>query len=934
MERWQQIESLFQEALQRPAAERDAFLRQASGGDADLLREVQSLLANHREGSNTEPWAATAAAQLIAAPDSLQPGQTLGPYQIVSFIAAGGMGSVYRARDPRMGREVAIKVAAERFSERFSREVRAVAALNHPNICHVYDVGPNYLVMELVEGESPKGPLPLEEALRIARQIADALEEAHEKGIVHRDLKPGNIKVRPDGTVKVLDFGLAKATSAPAAHGPEDSPTISMAATQAGVILGTAAYMSPEQARGKPVDKRADIWAFGVVLYEMLTGKRLFQGEDLTETLASVVKEEPRLDQAPAKVHRLLRKCLEKDPRRRLRDIGDVWELLEDAPETAPARPRRGIVGWIAAAALAAIAGVALWAPWRTPPAAPDVKRYQIPMKVSAAGAPFMEFAVSPDGRNLAYLTREVNVRRLWIHSLDSLEARAVPAAEVADENGAPVYPFWSPDGQYVAFVSGTKLRKVNISNGSAQTICDVTRRLSTSGSWSRDGVILVGNEGEISRVSDAGGTPSPVVAAHGAKEGLGFFPDFLPDGRHFLYYGARIEAEGGAVYIGSLDLKPDAQNAKPLLSADSAAIFAADPSQPSGSGLGHIVFQREGTLFSQPFNAKRLQLTGEAVLVADQVGHFVNLPSYSVSTNGVLIYHSGVLFGFDSQLTWFDRQGHATGTLGEPSAYYGLARISPDGTRVAFTISPKSTNDLWVFDIGSGRRTRLTIGGQSSSAVWSPDGSRIVFARLDGKLFRKNADGTGDEEALFTTVHPALSSWSRDGRYLLYSVPSGASSSDIWVLPLEGDSKPFPFLSTPAAQRNAVFSPDGRWVAYNSNETGEAEIYVRPFPPSNRGKWLVSNGASGRGTPSWRRDGRELYYMAPDRSVMAVPVTADSVFQHGEPKALFKLPPTGGLSDVMPDGNRFLAYLQTNVTQPSSPPFTVVLNWQAGLKK
>ena len=362
MERFQQIESLFQEALQRPAAERDAFLRQACGSDADLLREVQSLVANHREGNDSQPWAAAAAAQLIAAPGTLKPGQTLGPYEIVSFIAAGGMGSVYRARDPRMGREVAIKVAAERFSERFSREVRTVASLNHPNICHVYDVGPNYLVMELVEGESPKGPLPLEEALRIARQIADALEDAHEKGIVHRDLKPGNIRIKPDGTVKVLDFGLAKALSSETAAGsPTSSPTLAMDATQVGVILGTAAYMSPEQAGGKPADRRADIWSFGAVLYEMLAGKRAFEGESVTETLASVLKVDPDWDALPAAtptpISHLVRRCLTKDRRQRLQAIGEARIALENpatgeaAQVTVPSRPRLAVTA-IGAAAL------------------------------------------------------------------------------------------------------------------------------------------------------------------------------------------------------------------------------------------------------------------------------------------------------------------------------------------------------------------------------------------------------------------------------------------------------------------------------------------------------------------------------------------------------------------------------------------------------
>jgi len=557
-------------------------------------------------------------------------------------------------------------------------------------------------------------------------------------------------------------------------------------------------------------------------------------------------------------------------------------------------------------------------------------------MAVIAAGAPFCEFAVSPDGRNLAYLTREAGGRRLWIHSLDSLQARAVPATEeAAGANSAPTFPFWSPDSQYVAFVAGTKLRKVNISSGSAQTICDVSRRVPVAGSWNRGGVILVSMKGEIFSVSDAGGTPAPVVAPHGKEERLGEFPQFLPDGRHFLYYGAGAEFAGGAVYIGSLDLKPDAQSTKPLLSADSAAIFAADPAEPADSGLGHIVLQREGTLFSRPFNARRLRLTGEDVPVADQVGRFYYLPFYSVSTNGVLIYHPGVSYD-SSQLTWFDGRGNATGTVGEPSVLAGPVRLSPDGTRAAVTIADysKSTRDIWVLDIGRGRRTRLTSDGQWQYPVWSPDGSCIVASR-GGKLFRRNSDGTGDEEPLPAVAqNPIPTSWSRDGSYLLYTVLGPEGSAGIWVLPLEGDSKPFPFLSTSASQGSAVFFPDGRWVAYSSKETGAFEIYVRPFPPSNRGKWLVSNGAFGT-APGWPRDGGELYYTAPDGSIMAVPVTANSVFQHGEPKALFKPASTASyLSDAMPEGNRFLVSLRNNSTQHSSPPFTVVLNWQAGLKR
>jgi len=873
----------------------------------------------------------------------LKPGEKLGSYEIVSLLGKGGMGEVWKARDPQLGRDVAIKVSAQQFTNRFEREARAIAALNHPNVCTLYHIGPDYLVMEYIEGPTlaeriKEAQIPLEEALGIAKQIADALEAAHEKSIVHRDLKPANIKIRPDGSVKVLDFGLAKAGETQEVT--PDSPTI-MPGTQMGMILGTAGYMSPEQARGKVVDKRADIWAFGVVLYEMVTGKRLFEGETVSDTLAAVLKEEPDLTLAPETTRRLLSRCLEKDPKKRLRDIGDAMPLLVDEVVVpAASAASRPWIPWTAAGLVTVVATALAFVHFREkPPAAPDVRRYQIPMRESVLGVPFWEFALSPDGRNVAYIVRESSrVRRLYIHSLDSLEARAVPAAEVTDSLGGPVYPFWSPDSQYVAFVAGSKLRKVNLSSGSAQTICDVVRRLDTAGTWNRDGVILISAGGRISMVSAAGGSPSPVVGGAAGKR-LQFFPWFLPDGRHFLYYGAPAEVAGGAIYIGSLDLKPDAQDSKPLLPADSTAMFAADPMQPADSGLGHLIFQREGALFSQPFDAKRGQTTGEAVPVSDEVGRFLHLPSYSVSTNGVLIYHSGVSYaGATTQLTWLDRQGHAAGTLGEPAAY-SYSRVSPDGMRVAFAISElaKSTSDVWVSGAGRGPHTRVTFGsGQSQlfvvGLVWSPDSSRIVFSRRGGTLMRKNADGTGDEEPLPPLGQEGTpSSWSRDGRYILCTVQS-AQSADIWVLPLDGASKPFPFLSTPAAEGGGMFSPDGRWVAYTSNETGATEVYVRPFPPSVQGKWLVSNG--GLGTLAWRRDGKELYYMAPDRSVMAVPVTADSVFQHGEPKALFKLPPTATLADVMPDGNRFLVTLVTDTTQSSSPPFTVVLNWQAGLKK
>jgi len=935
MERWQQIESLFQEALQRPAAERDAFLRQACGGDADLLREVQSLLANHREGSNTEPWAAAAAAQLIAAPDSLQPGQTLGPYQIASFIAAGGMGSVYRARDPRMGREVAIKVAAERFSERFSREVRAVAALNHPNICHVYDVGPNYLVMELVEGESPKGPLPLEEALRIARQIADALEEAHEKGIVHRDLKPGNIKIRPDGSVKVLDFGLAKATSAPAVQGAEDSPTISMAATQAGVILGTAAYMSPEQARGKPVDKRADIWAFGVVLFEMLTGKRLFEGEDLTETLASVVKEEPQLERAPAKVRRLLRKCLEKDPRRRLRDIGDAWRLLEDAPESVPAKSRRGIAGWIAAAVLAVIAAIALWAPWRHPQNAARIVTHFITAIPEVNGLPGC-IAVSRDGSRIAFAGgpgREIHVR-----TMDQLEARPIPGTE-----GATFLSF-SPDGQWVSYVDSaapSQLRKVSVAGGPSQVLAEA---LTATGppveNWGDDGNILFSNKGVLLRVPSGGGQPQ-VLATPGAKSGEFWYtaPQLLPGGRNVL---VTVSKKSGMVQA-VLNLQTGEK--KFVLESHAVAQFAnTDPS----SAIGHLVYYdaATGSLMAVPFDANRLQVRGSPVPVLEGVQNLVGpFASFGFSDSGTLAYVTGVApASANNTLVWVDRKG-VEQPLPAPPRRYGAPAISPDGERVAVHIavgSPINTKpDIWLYGLARGTLTRLTSDESSFAPVWTPD-SKLIYTSRDSTtrdygIRSIPADGSGSaaEVSARQRDQPYASSVSPDGKVAIGSeVRTGQHGGrGMWLLSLaEGvpaDAKPQPFLDSQFVKASPQFSPDGRWVAYQSNETGHNEVYVVPYPGPG-GKVPVSN--EGGTEPRWVRNGRELFYRNGDK-MMAVDIQTSPAFRVGVPKSLFELH-YGAAYDVSPDGKRFLMLKPAAGQNVGSGQLHVVVNWFEELRR
>ena len=731
-ERWRQVEALYHSAWEREPSQRTAFLEEACQGDEDLRREVESLLAQQSSpGAWLERpvWESSGISSV-----SFTAGAQLGPYRLESVLGRGGMGEVWKARDTRLDRMVAVKVSKQQFAERFEREARAVAALNHPNIATLHDVGPNYLVMEYVEGESPKGPLPVEEALKIARQIADALEAAHRKGIVHRDLKPANIKVKPDGTVKVLDFGLAKLTREGAE--PEDSPTFTMAATQAGMILGTAAYMAPEQASGKSVDKRADIWAFGVVLYEMLTGERLFQGDDVAAILASVVKDEPDWSRLPPNVRRLLQSCLQKDPNKRLRDIGDAWHLLDDAgPVSIPSPAKRrwlwpGVAALFAVAFAVALALVSLLY-FRQQPAVVQPVQFQIPPPEKAtvpAGAPF---AVSPDGRHLAFAASSEGKMNLWIRSLDSLEARPLPGGEMS---ATPPPMFWSPDSRYIVFQDEDKLKKIDIAGGPTQTLCDVTAFI-VSGSWNRDNVIILGNSfgggngGGLMRVSATGGMCSPLTKLDASRgEGFHSFPTFLPDGRHFVYNRNPGPGAGG-IYVGSLDAKPGEQSMRQLVSTPEGAAYVP----PSGSSPGRLLFMRGGTLVAQAFDDRRLELVGDAIPVAEQLGVFLNYAFFSVSANGVLVYRSGASQTV-TQLTWLDREGKRLGTVGEPGVYSEVT-VSPDGTRAAVA---RGDFDLWLTDLARGVSTRFTFGpGHAQNAVWSPDGTRIIFASdRDGGVF------------------------------------------------------------------------------------------------------------------------------------------------------------------------------------------------------
>ncbi len=889
----------------------------------------------------------------------LSAGTKLGPYEILAPIGAGGMGEVYSAADTRLHREVAIKVSPEHFSERFEREARSIASLNHPGVCTIYDVGPNYLVMELVEGPTlaeriQQGPFTLEEALGIAGQIADALEAAHEKGITHRDLKPSNIKIKSDGTVKVLDFGLAKLVSktpggAPAINS-ENSPTLTMGQTEAGVILGTAAYMSPEQAKGKPVDPRSDIYAFGLVLYEMVTGKRLHRGETTSEVLASVLKEEPAWERVPPQVRKLLRRCLEKDPRKRLKHIGDVMSLVDEAPAlgaTPSAAAPRSPISWgawsLAGLAILAAAAVSAIHFREKPPAAPESVRFEI---AQPADLRFTDVAViSLDGRKLAFLASSSGgLRQLWVRSLDAVEMRPLPGTE-----NVVGYPFWSPDSRYLVFSAEGKLQKIEASGGPAQTLCRDPDNNVLGGLWTRDNKIVYGGQSApngFSQVNAAGGAPSALTSLASGDVAHGF-PALLPDGRHFLY-AVRTDT-GGDIYLGSLDAKPNQQPSKKLLPDASAVAYAAS-SDPAGTASGYVLFVRDpyrdrrGTLMAQPFDDRRLDLAGEAVPIAERVGFF-----FSASPTGVLVFRAGAASP-STQLTWFDRKGNSRGVVGDPFEFAAnsAVELSPDGQRAAFArTDPHDGNtDIWLYEFARSISSRFTFDpGEDVNPVWSPDGKTITFAGQRGGtwgIYQRASNLMGPEELLYKSpdVIPRPSSWSRDGQFLLFT--GEFARPGVWMLPIPArppsgtlDLKPQVLSTSGFDEDGARLSPDGRYFAYLSNSSGKDEIYVRPFDNSFSGarpaggtSMVSKNG--GRAV-RWRADGKEIFYVVPGGDLMSVDVSTTPVFQAGVPKPLFK-PPASLSWDVTADGQQFL--FAVRMGQNSASPYTVVLNWQATLKR
>ena len=884
---------------------------------------------------------------------ALVPGSVLGPYEILSPIGAGGMGEVYRSRDTKLGRNVAIKVLPSEVAEtperlaRFRREAHLLAALNHPHIASIYGIEEiderTFLVLELVEGDDlserlKRGAIPIDEALDIARQVTEALEEAHEKGIVHRDLKLANIKVTPDGEVKVLDFGLAKAYGGDAADGSgsdlSHSPTLAREGTAAGVIMGTAGYMSPEQARGKPVDKRADNWAFGCVLYEMLAGKKLFTGETISDILAAVLKSDADWEALPAStptsIRLLLRRCLDRDRKRRLQAMGEARIAIEDyltdpdaasvlpSAPAASSAPRRRALPWAMVGALAVLSGVLAWSSLETPRSEKTVRlSITLPPTERLAGAGNLLVAISPDAERLVYAARSGKTSQLYVRELDAFEAKPLPQTEGAHN------PFFSPDGKSVGFFAEGKLKKVPIEGGVPTELAEAAWG---HGTWGPDGTIIYTpsyNTG-LWRVSDRGGAPEELTSPEATEETLGhWWPQALPDGKTVFFTAFTTPAERSRIVALSLETMQQ----KTVMEGGSFGRHVP---------TGHLVYARRNTLVAVPFDLARLEPTAAPVPVLQDVpldpsnGH----SQFGFSHDGSLAYVPASVLTAERELVWVDRNG-AIEPVTDVRHPYAHPRLSPDGSRAALTIRG-SNRDLWIHELGRGTLTRLTFDPTSDQRpIWTPDGTKLLYMsdRPVFDLFWKPSDGSAEEESLLTSDYDKYPmSVSPDGKALVFLVSHPETRDDIWLLPLDGEKTPQALVRTQFVEQSAALSPNGRWLAYESDESGRFDVYVQAFPGLGGKRQISTDG--GRG-PLWARSGRELFYRNGDQ-MMAVPITTQSGFSAGEPRLLFEgrfEPPSRTPNyDVSLDGQRFLMIR----TPPESAPrrLNVILNWFEELER
>jgi len=891
-------------------------------------------------------------------------GATLAQYRVTGKLGAGGMGEVWLATDTKLGREVALKVLPTDFAEdadrhaRFEREAKVLASLNHPNIAHLYGLESavaegdetddttelHFLVMELVQGEGlderiSRGAVPVEEATTIGLGIAEALEAAHSQGIVHRDLKPANIKIRPDGTVKVLDFGLAKAWETDATDSSLSmSPTVTKHATLEGVILGTAAYMSPEQAAGTPADHRADVWAFGVVMWEMLTGHKLFEGETLSHVLASVLKDEPDLDalpdDTPSPIRELVSRSLRKKPRERLQAIGDARIALEEyradpaafeepaaavvVQQSQPVAIWRRLLPWAAVALLAAGLAASLML---RPSAPKNVLRATIPPPVDSlfnlAPASPGPVAVSPDGSRLAFTAQaEDGSVMLFVRRLDSPDAVVLSGTEDAQ------YPFWSPDSRWIAFFTGRDgtLKKIDTSGGPPVTLCNAPN--GKGGSWGSEDVIVFSPNASdpIHRVSAAGGESTPITEIDGTHHNSHRHPRFLPDGRHFLFLGRGNSDAQSSVIVSSID----GGEPRELLLLSTQAEYAA----------GRLLFVRESTLMAQPFDVDRLELGSEAIPIAEEVMHIPGaaVAVFSASPSGVLAYQSGEAES-STTLEWRGRDGQPQGILGD-QAPYEHAALSPDNNFAVAKIPDPGTGmaDLWIYDIERDLRTRFTFDPADDTwPVWSPDGSRVYFSSSrDGNygVYAKDVDGAGEVELIYAGDRDVFPNGiSPDGKILVLLATGGDTSADIWLLPVEQGAEPSVFRQTEFTEGVGMVSPDGRWLSYNSDESGNFEVYVTTFPTPGR-RWQISTDSGGYAY--WRADGKEIIYTEMDGRLMAAAVSANgNTFTVGKVEPLFNIqPPSAGGQSYHPaaDGQRFLVVPST--VQRADTLLNLMVNW------
>jgi serine/threonine protein kinase/Tol biopolymer transport system component len=879
---------------------------------------------------------------------ALTAGTKLGPYEILAPLGAGGMGEVYRARDTRLERDVAVKVLPANLSsdpslrQRMEREAKAVSKLSHPHICTLHDIGHqdgvDFLVMELVEGETlehrlTKGPLPPEQTMRLAAQIADALAKAHKRGITHRDLKPSNIMLTKSGT-KLMDFGLAKESGpAPLAAALTEMTAEQSKLTVEGTIVGTFQYMAPEQLEGKEADARTDIFALGEVIYEMATGTPAFAGKSRASLIAAILSSEPQpmavvQPMTPPALERVVKKCLAKDPDERWQSANDLsselsW-IAEGGGHTAGAAPlpagkkTREVLAWVICGALTVILLLgAMW--WRSSKPLEQSMNFYVSLPF-----PARDIAAAPNGHTLALVAYEQSARKnvLWTYELGSQDARSL-----LDTAGAS-YPFWSADGRSLAFFADAKLKKLEVSGGPVQTVCDAPS--GRGGTWNMDGVIIFtpygGMGGGLYRVSASGGTPTPISNPDKSRgEQSHRWPMFLPDGRHYFYMAANFTGRKGvdAIFVGSLD----SNEKRFVVEATANAAYAAP---------GYLLFYRDKTLLAQRFDLKRFALTGEPTTILTEIQYLgVARAVFAVSDSGVLVAQTGSGVAL-SQPVWFDRKGNNVGVVGKPDIY-GNVSIAPNGRSVAVDKTDMASQnvDVWTYELQRESARRLTFDPATEAiSIWSPDAARLVFSsnrQSNYDLYMKNSDGAQEEKNIVhDDIDKFANDWSRDGKYILY-----ARATDLWFATLP-ELKSGLFLKAVSVLRNGQFSPDGKWVAYASNETGKWEIYVTSFPES-RGKWQVSTG--GGEQPRWRGDGKELFYLASDGKMMAAPVTIGAHFDAGTPVALFQAAPLQPFSlpdqfiyDVSRGGQRFLVI--TPVKQAETAPMSVVLNWPAKLNK